>query len=91
MEADGDDSGTIDFPEFLALMASVVIHNFRILSNLVQVVGNRSEDSIFEAFKVFDKDEDGFLTVSIFKLRSSKYILIQNQCYLLFTKKGKIG
>ena len=28
MEADGDDSGTIDFPEFLALMASVVTHRF---------------------------------------------------------------
>ena len=31
MEADGDDSGTIDFPEFLSLMALVVLHNFRIL------------------------------------------------------------
>ena len=29
-----------------------------------QVVSNKSEDALSEAFKVFDKDEDGYLTVN---------------------------
>ena len=37
---------------------------FVLINKVFKVVGNKSEETIFEAFKVFDKDEDGFLTVS---------------------------
>jgi calmodulin len=48
-EVDADGSGTIDFAEFLSLMA------FRLMLN-------DNEDEILEAFKVFDKDGNGKLS-----------------------------
>mmetsp|Transcript_123378 Transcript_123378/g.349528 ORF Transcript_123378/g.349528 Transcript_123378/m.349528 type:complete len:161 (+) Transcript_123378:71-553(+) len=49
-EVDADGSGTIDFPEFLSLMA------IRGRTNASE------EDVLMDAFKSFDKDEVGFIT-----------------------------
>lgn len=54
-EVDADGNGTIDFEEFLAMMAKKM-----------STAG--SDEEIREAFKVFDKDDDGFISAS--ELRS---------------------
>jgi calmodulin len=48
-EVDADGNGTIDFPEFLTMMAR-------------KMKDTESEDEIREAFKVFDKDGNGFIS-----------------------------
>lgn len=48
-DVDVDGNGTIDFPEFLTLMAR-------------KVKNNESEDELKEAFRVFDKDQNGFIS-----------------------------
>jgi len=48
-EVDVDGSGTIDFPEFLTMMAK-------------KMKDSDSEEEIKEAFKVFDKDGNGFIS-----------------------------
>jgi len=53
-EVDGDSSGAIEFPEFLALMA------FRLMLT-------DNEDEILEAFKIFDKDGNGKLSAEELK------------------------
>merc|ERR1711898_75185 len=50
-EVDVDGSGTIDFPEFLNLMAR-------------KMKDTDSEEEIKEAFKVFDKDGNGFISAA---------------------------
>merc|ERR1719162_2045345 len=50
-EVDADGSGTIDFPEFLNLMAR-------------KMKDTDSEEEIKEAFKVFDKDGNGFISAA---------------------------
>merc|ERR1712050_66055 len=50
-EIDGDGSGTIDFPEFLTMMAR-------------KMKDTDSEEEILEAFKVFDKDGNGFISAA---------------------------
>lgn len=55
MEVDADGSGTIDFPEFLTLMAR-------------KMKAQDSKSEIIEAFKVFDKDGSG--KISADELRS---------------------
>ena len=47
-EVDADGNGTIDFPEFLNLMAR-------------KMKDTDSEEELKEAFKVFDKDGNGYL------------------------------
>ena len=47
-------NGEIDFEEFLQMMAK-------------KMKESDSEDEIREAFKVFDKDEDGYLTAAELK------------------------
>eukprot|EP01122_Echinamoeba_exundans_P007377 TRINITY_DN2258_c0_g1_i1.p1 TRINITY_DN2258_c0_g1~~TRINITY_DN2258_c0_g1_i1.p1 ORF type:complete len:157 (+),score=56.77 TRINITY_DN2258_c0_g1_i1:23-472(+) len=47
-EVDTDGNGTIDFPEFLTLMAK-------------KMVSQDSEEDIREAFKVFDKEGTGYI------------------------------
>jgi len=47
-EEDADGNGTIDFPVFLTMMA----HKMK---------DTDSEEEIIEAFKVFDKDGNGFI------------------------------
>ena len=50
-EVDADGNGTIDFPEFLNLMAR-------------KMKDTDSEEEILEAFKVFDKDGNGFISAA---------------------------
>jgi len=50
-EVDADGNGTIDFPEFLTMMAR-------------KMKDSDSEEEILEAFKVFDKDGNGFISAS---------------------------
>ncbi|PSR86743.1 Calmodulin-1 like [Actinidia chinensis var. chinensis] len=50
-EADADGNGTIDFPEFLNLMAR-------------KIKDTDSEEELKEAFRVFDKDLNGFISAA---------------------------
>ena len=50
-EVDADSNGTIDFPEFLTMMAR-------------KMKDTDSEEEIKEAFKVFDKDGNGFISAA---------------------------
>jgi calmodulin len=50
-EVDADGNGTIDFPEFLTMMAR-------------KMSDTDSEDETKEAFKVFDKDGDGYISAA---------------------------
>ena len=50
-EVDADGNGTIDFTEFLSLMAR-------------KMKDTDSEEELKEAFKVFDKDGNGFISAS---------------------------
>merc|ERR1711971_334485 len=50
-EIGADGSGTIDFPEFLTMMAR-------------KMKDSDSEEEILEAFKVFDKDGNGFISAA---------------------------
>ncbi|EMR09007.2 hypothetical protein PNEG_02782 [Pneumocystis murina B123] len=50
-EVDADGNGTIDFPEFLAMMAR-------------KMKDTDSEEEIREAFKVFDKDGNGIISAA---------------------------
>eukprot|EP00798_Chlamydomonas_sp_ICE-L_P031457 gene31457-6640_t len=50
-EVDADGNGTIDFPEFLCLMAR-------------KMKETDQEEELREAFKVFDKDGNGFISAS---------------------------
>eukprot|EP01087_Luapelamoeba_hula_P016320 TRINITY_DN5016_c0_g1_i1.p2 TRINITY_DN5016_c0_g1~~TRINITY_DN5016_c0_g1_i1.p2 ORF type:complete len:150 (-),score=53.33 TRINITY_DN5016_c0_g1_i1:57-506(-) len=50
-EVDTDNNGTIDFPEFLTLMAR-------------KMQDSEGEEEIREAFKVFDKEGHGFISAA---------------------------
>ena len=50
-QVDADGNGTIDFPEFLNLMAR-------------KMKDSDSEEELREAFKVFDKDGNGFISAA---------------------------
>ncbi|URE17965.1 hypothetical protein MUK42_12274 [Musa troglodytarum] len=50
-EVDADGNGTIDFPEFLNLMAR-------------KMKDTDSEEELREAFRVFDKDQNGFISAA---------------------------
>ncbi|XP_057483720.1 calmodulin-2/4-like [Actinidia eriantha] len=50
-EVDADGNGTIDFPEFLNLMAR-------------KIKDTDSEEELKEAFRVFDKDLNGFISAA---------------------------
>ncbi|CAL9202482.1 unnamed protein product [Musa hybrid cultivar] len=50
-EVDADGNGTIDFPEFLNLMAR-------------KMKDTDSEEELKEAFRVFDKDQNGFISAA---------------------------
>ncbi|GFP96520.1 calmodulin [Phtheirospermum japonicum] len=50
-EVDADRNGSIDFPEFLSLMAR-------------KMKDSDSEEELKEAFEVFDKDKDGFISAA---------------------------
>ncbi|TGO57497.1 hypothetical protein BOTNAR_0200g00140 [Botryotinia narcissicola] len=50
-EVDADNNGTIDFPEFLTMMAR-------------KMKDTDSEEEIREEFKVFDRDNNGFISAA---------------------------
>jgi calmodulin len=50
-EVDADGSGTIDFPEFLTMMAR-------------KMTNSDSEEELKEAFRVFDKDGNGYISAA---------------------------
>ena len=50
-EVDADGNGTIDFPEFLTMMAR-------------KMRDTDSEEEIKEAFKVFDRDNNGYISAA---------------------------
>merc|ERR1711939_647859 len=50
-EVDADGNGTIDFPEFLSLMAR-------------KMKDTDTEEELIEAFKVFDRDGNGFTSAA---------------------------
>jgi len=50
-EVDADGNGTIDFPEFLSLMAR-------------KMKDTDTEEELIEAFKVFDRDGSGFISAA---------------------------
>ncbi|KAK2497743.1 hypothetical protein MC885_007895 [Smutsia gigantea] len=50
-EIDHDSSGTVDFPEFLGMMAK-------------QMQGRDSEEEVHEAFRTFDKHDNGFVSAA---------------------------
>jgi len=50
-EVDADGSGTIDFPEFLALMAK-------------KMKETDTEEELIEAFRVFDRDGNGLISAA---------------------------
>ena len=50
-EVDADGNGTIDFPEFLTMMAR-------------KMKDNNEEEEMVEAFKVFDKDGNGLISAA---------------------------
>lgn len=50
-EVDADGNGTIDFPEFLTMMAR-------------KMKDTDTEEEIKEAFRVFDKDGNGFISAA---------------------------
>merc|ERR1719284_2299860 len=56
VDAAEDVQGRIDFPDFLSLMAR-------------KMKDTDTEEELIEAFKVFDRDEDGFISAG--ELRSS--------------------
>jgi len=58
MEADLDHNGTIEFPEFLQLMKE-------------KYGRDDQEADLREAFKIFDRDKDGFINVGEFKTVSA--------------------
>merc|ERR1712039_602201 len=53
-EVDADGNGTIDFPEFLSLMAR-------------KMKDTDTEEELIEAFKVFDRDGNGFISAAEFR------------------------
>ena len=50
-EIDSDGNGSVDFPEFLTMMAN-------------KMKENNNKDEIHEIFKVFDKEGNGFISVA---------------------------
>ncbi|KAF8968653.1 translation elongation factor EF1B gamma [Entomortierella lignicola] len=54
-DVDADGNGTIEFPEFLTLMATY------------QANYTDSKDELRETFKIFDKDGNGFITTAEFR------------------------
>jgi calmodulin len=57
-EVDADGSGTIDFPEFLSLMARYFQLRFRKMKD------TDTEEELVEAFKVFDRDGNGLISAA---------------------------
>ena len=61
-EVDVDGNGTIDFPEFLSLMAR-------------KMKDTDTEEELIEAFKVFDRDGNGLISAAELRYVERFYIL----------------
>jgi calmodulin len=67
-EVDANGDGTIDFPEFLNLMAKKMQVRWPVYRLHLQAhpfappQDTDTEDDLKEAFKVFDKDNDGYIS-----------------------------
>ena len=68
-EVDADGNGTIDFPEFLTMMAR-------------KMKDTDSEEEIKEAFRVFDKDGNGFISAA--ELRHPFYLSVKSFIHLVY-------
>ena len=77
-EVDEDESGSIDFEEFLQLMAKK-LHD------------SDSEVEIKEAFKVFDKDATGYVPVSEIRRILSEAKIIDDEIDMLIDAAKKIA
>ena len=75
---DEDDSGSIDFEEFLALMAAK-LHDAD------------SEEEIKEAFKVFDKDCSGYVPISEIRRILSEAKIIDDEIDMLIDASKKMA
>ncbi|URD87526.1 hypothetical protein MUK42_26602 [Musa troglodytarum] len=65
-EVDADGNGTIDFPEFLNLMARKMKDTDSEFLNLMarKMKDTDSEEELKEAFRVFDEDQNGFISAA---------------------------
>jgi calmodulin len=63
-EVDADGNGTIDFPEFLNLMAR-------------KMKDTDSEEELREAFKVFDKDGNGYISAAEARAPAGPLLLVK--------------
>ncbi len=70
-EVDADGNGTIDFPEFLTMMAR-------------KMKDTDSEEEIREAFRVFDKDGNGFISAA-----GKMHFLLHSACTILLAHTQK--
>lgn len=72
-EVDVDGNGTIDFPEFLTMMAR-------------KMRDTDSEEEIKEAFKVFDKDGNGYISAAELRHVMTNLGELHAKLYLCFGK-----
>lgn len=77
-EVDADDSGELDFDEFMELMAKK-LHD------------SDSEVEITEAFRVFDKDNSGFVPISVIVATLSDHKVIDSEIEELINAAKKMA
>ena len=94
LEADLDGNGTIEFPEFLELMKEKYGSDDQesdLRSDLISLLC--SDANLREAFKIFDRDRDGFIDMRELKKVSLIPVTFCSNVFLLspFLNHVKIG